>query len=193
MTLGGEGNPQIDLKSVYALWDEGKSVSQIANVLGHDRSSIRKHLQGYINYSVEESHRRGDDIQGENRWRRVEQYSLDGKHIQTFANAHKAETVTGVSSKNIWYALSGGKTAGGYQWKYEDDDKAIVDISNKARIYKQQVIQIMKDGSTKTYNSAAEASRKTGINDACIRKACQGKANTAGGYKWYYTKGDDNK
>lgn len=41
------------------------------------------------------------------------------------------------------------------------------------------------------FESAAEASRKTGISDIQIRKVCQGKGITAGGYYWNYRKAGD--
>jgi hypothetical protein len=35
MTFGGEGSIKIDYELVYKLWDEGKSISQIAKILNH--------------------------------------------------------------------------------------------------------------------------------------------------------------
>lgn len=52
--------------------------------------------------------------------------------------------------------------------------------------YKTKVLQV-KDGKTiAIYNSANDASRKTGISLSAICKVCQGqpKYKTAGGYKW---------
>ena len=48
----------------------------------------------------------------------------------------------------------------------------------KEELEKQKKIAIFK--------SAAEASRQTNISSAQIRKVCQNKGLTAGGYKWQY-------
>lgn len=192
MTLGGEGNSSINIEEVWKLWDNGLSVSEIAEELGHDRSAIRKYLLNYDNYSKEESNTRGDLIQGKNRWENVEQYTLQGEYLNTYYNMGEAQRRTGVSSKAIWCAIHGkAYTAGGYQWKFVSDEREIKDISSKTIKQKQPVIQINKDGTFNTYESAAEASRQTGIAARQIRKVCQKKANTAGGFKWYY-KGDDD-
>ena len=97
-----------------------------------------------------------------------------------------AQRKTGISQKNIFNAVAHkGYSAGGYQWKYIDDDYTITDISNKTKRWKQAVVQILEDKETE-YESAAEASRQTGISSVCIRRVCKGENLTAGGYKWKY-------
>lgn len=193
MTTGGEGNATIVRKEVYELWDQGLSVQQIANITEHNRSAIRTVLQRYENYSLEESNLRGDRIQGQDRWRKVVQYTVQGKFVNIFNNMADAENVTGISRKNIWCALSGDSlTAGGYQWRCEDDSNAPQNIEPKARIYKQPVCQLDKnDVLVAVYESASEASRTTGISSVQIRRVCGGKGMTAGGYKWKYQKEGD--
>ena len=185
-TLGGEGNTKINRETVYWLWDNGLSIQQIAKELGNDRSSIRKILQAYENYSVEESNRRGDAFQSNNRWKRVNQYSLSGVLLNTYNNSHEAERQTGISNKNIHNALNHKqKTAGGFQWRYEDDTQEVENISDKNRISKE-VLQIKDNEIIAIYKTAAEASRQTGINSGQIRLVCQNKAKTAGGFEWKY-------
>lgn len=59
---------------------------------------------------------------------------------------YEAERQTNVSSKTIWGAVNHRqKTAGGYQWRFEDDLDIPKNISKKARIYKQKVVQIDKN------------------------------------------------
>lgn len=195
-TYGGEGNSTIDKLEVYNLWDSGLSISQISNELQHDRSAIRKILSNYKNYSIEESNARGDKTQSQNRFKKINQYNLKGQLINTFYNMHEAERQTGISSKSIWLGVHLKQPiVGGYQWRFEDDiENKVIDISNENfRKYKQRVKQIDKTTNEiiNIYESAAEASRLTNISAGQIRKVCQNKGITAGGYKWAYTKGDD--
>lgn len=193
MTLGGDGNALIDIDFVRELWDAGKTIIEIANEIGHDRSAIKKYLVGWSDYSEQEARSRGNRLMWKNRGESVEQYSLSGEYIDTFANLADAERCTGVNSKNIWSVVSKNSlSAGGYQWKYASDTTKVDNVIKKVKKQKQSVTRINKDGTTTTYESAAEASRQTGITASQIRKVCQGKGLTAGGYKWYYEKGDDD-
>lgn len=191
MTIGGDGNALIDIDFVRELWDAGKTVIEISKETGHDRSAIRKYLKDWSDYSEEESRSRGNRLMWQNRGESVEQYSLKGEYINTFINLADAERHTGVNSKNIWCAVSkNALSAGGYQWKYCSDKTILGDISKQTKKQKQSVVRINKDGTTTTYESAAEASRQTGINASQIRRVCQGRGLSAGGYKWYYEKGE---
>ena len=186
-TLGGEGNCLYDTQIIYNLWDDGLCITQISEQIGADRHVIRDILSSYSNYSIEESDRRGHELLWQKRGRQVLQYDLKGNYINTFDSLMDAQRKTGVSQKNIFCAITHKSySAGGYQWKYIDDDNYIItDISNKTKKQKRAVIQIL-DNKEIEYESAAEASRQTGINATCIRNVCQGKNLTAGGYKWKY-------
>ena len=186
-TYGGEGNSKIDKETVFWLWDNGFSIKQITDETGHDRSSIRAILQGYENYSIEESNRRGDAIQAKNRWKKIKQYSVEGKLLNIYDNAHEAERQTGISNKTIWYAVNHKqKLSGGFQWRYEDDTTPVENLSlTKYRISKE-IEQLKNNKIINTFKTAAEASRETGISDTCIRRVCQGKGKTAGGFEWRY-------
>lgn len=190
-TYGGEGNITIDKIEVYELWDKGLCVQEIANQLKHDRSAIRRILQTYKNYSIEESNKRGDKAQATNRFQSINQYDLKGNYINTYYNMYEAERQTGISSKSIYLGVHlKQKAVGGFQWRFSDDKENLVtDLSNeKIRKYKQKVKQIdIKTNETiNIYESVSEANRQTGINQTSIRKVCNNKGKTAGGYKWEY-------
>ena len=51
---------------------------------------------------------------------------------------------------------------------------------------KKAVIQILPDGTTRSYESIIDADRKTGVNQNDIRLCCQFKRNTAGKFRWAY-------
>ena len=57
----------------------------------------------------------------------VEQYSLDGVFVGSFASAREAEKATGVGYRQISAVVTGKqKTTGGYIWRYKDE------LQNKA-------------------------------------------------------------
>lgn len=188
VTLGGEGNRLYEQKQIYEMWDNGLCITEISEQTGADRHVVTDILKGYKNYSIEESEKRGHEFLWSKRGRKVNQYDLKGNYIATFNSLMDAQRQTGVAQKNIFWVVSHKSySAGGYQWKYIDDDFIITDISSKTTRQKQPVIQLI-NGEEKEYESAAEAARQTGINATCIRKVCQGKQNSAGGYRWKYKK-----
>ena len=188
VTLGGEGNRLYEQKQIYEMWDNGLCITEISEQTGADRHVVTDILKSYKNYSIEESEKRGHEFLWSKRGRKVNQYDLKGNYIATFNSLMDAQRQTGVAQKNIFWVVSHKSySAGGYQWKYIDDDFIITDISSKTIRQKQSVIQLI-NGEEKEYESAAEAARQTGINATCIRKVCQGKQNSAGGYMWKYKK-----
>lgn len=188
VTLGGEGNRLYEQKQIYEMWDNGLCITEISEQTGADRHVVTDILKSYKNYSIEESEKRGHEFLWSKRGRKVNQYDLKGNYIATFNSLMDAQRQTGVAQKNIFWVVSHKSySAGGYQWKYIDDDFIITDISSKTIRQKQPVIQLI-NGEEKEYESAAEAARQTGINATCIRKVCQGKQNSAGGYMWKYKK-----
>lgn len=188
VTLGGEGNRLYEQKQIYKMWDNGLCITEISEQTGADRHVVTDILKDYKNYSIEESEKRGHEFLWSKRGRKVNQYDLKGNYIATFNSLMDAQRQTGVAQKNIFWAVSHKSySAGGYQWKYIDDNFIITDISSKTIRQKQPVIQLI-NGEEKEYESAAEAARQTGINATCIRKVCQGKQNSAGGYMWKYKK-----
>ena len=188
VTLGGEGNRLYEQKQIYEMWDNGLCITEISEQTGADRHVVTDILKGYKNYSIKESEKRGHEFLWSKRGRQVNQYDLKGNYIATFNSLMDAQRKTGIAQKNIFWVVSHKSySAGGYQWKYIDDDFMITDISSKTIRQKQPVIQLI-NGEEKEYESAAEAARQTGINATCIRKVCQGKQNSAGGYMWKYKK-----
>ena len=185
-TLGGEGNSIIDKNLVYTLWDKGYTITEISNEIKADRSNIRKILQLYANYSIDESQQRGHKLLWQERCEEVEQYDLQGNFIQSFSSLAEVEQQTGLSRKGISNALN-YKTlsAYGYQWKYRHDNREIKNIKKQTRRQKVPVLQYINNKWIE-YSSSAEAQRQTGIYANSIRNVCQGKQKTAGGYIWKY-------
>jgi hypothetical protein len=126
LTRGGDGNVKLDYPLIYALWDNGLTTSQIADYVGATREGIAKVLQGYSNFSLEESIHRGAKRGGIGKGKRIEQYTLDGEYIMTFPNATVAAESLGkgrAESNNIRSCAHGRrKSAYGYKWKFEDEN-----------------------------------------------------------------------
>jgi group I intron endonuclease len=47
-TLGGDGKTYIDINEVLLLWEDGKSIKEIAQILGHDANWLSLRLKEYI-------------------------------------------------------------------------------------------------------------------------------------------------
>ena len=115
----------------------------------------------------------------------IRQISLDGKELAVYESIQEAIRQTGIN--NICKVTKGEtKTAGGYIWKYVDDNECLVPI--KSTQNKRQVAQYSLEGQLiQIYNSITEAAKATGQKSSSnISQVCKGKAQTAGGYVWRY-------
>lgn len=200
-TRGGEGNSIVNTDLVISMWESGESIATISGILGHDRSTIRKIVQTLPSYNEFEARRRGNN----NSWKKtphdnndnidhkfiksgtpVNQYDLDGNLLNTYYNTREATRQTGVSYKTICAVVNHQqKTAGGFQWKYIDDETPIIKLEKYRKSY--PVKQFTLDGDyIATYATVAEASRSTGISSNSIRKICQGKIMQPRKFLWEY-------
>ena len=55
---GGRQFSECQKQAIYSLWDQGKGIKEICDILDFSRAGVRKTLQLYHNYSKEESHQR---------------------------------------------------------------------------------------------------------------------------------------
>ena len=117
----------------------------------------------------------------------INQYSIEGIFIQSFSNAAEAEKQTGISKENIRYCARKQKgSAGGYQWRYEEDVNGTENIESVTE-KKKIVYQYDLDGNyIQEFASAKEAGEKYGITS--IHLACQKKIKTSAGFQWSYQK-----
>lgn len=115
----------------------------------------------------------------------VNQYSLEGKYLNTFKNQLEAERQTGVKCSGISSCCVGVcETSEGYIWTFYQG--SIDDIS--PRINKKApktVIQYSLEGKALAkFDSIKEASRQTGINYDVIRHYLDGRRKSGGGFIW---------
>lgn len=127
-----------------------------------------------------------DDISHRSRGRtsrKITQYSIDGKKLNTFESSGMASHFTGIDSNLILDVCSGNKkTSHGFVWRYEGDAFEKFDSKNNSEI---EIDQYSKDGKyIRSYKSIMEASRHVGIHASNIGAVLNGMAKSAGGYFW---------
>ncbi len=109
----------------------------------------------------------------------INQYSLDGKYLNTFSCVKEAAIVLPDGKTDAIYAAVNpkrqGETAYGYMWKYDDGNH--VDISQVPYKVQKGVLKIDKETGKVIirYKSMAEASRELGVSMNKIRIACKGR------------------
>lgn len=180
-----------DHNEIFKLWDMGYSVGEIAEKLGCVSETVRSWLQGYKNYSIAESNKRGGlkaratAIKNGNKIATdVYQFSLDGKLIAHFPSKKEAARITGVDENSIRRVINKERvSAGGFIW--QDNDVFILPekISNGIA---HEVYQYSLDNEyITTYPSYAAAARAMGKTDtSLIRRVCNDLTKTAYGYRW---------
>lgn len=120
MTFGGEGSVKIDYNKVYSLWDNGKSVAQIATILGNSIPQIKTILSTYNNFNIEINNQR--TIASTKK--AVCQYDKNtGILIHTFDSIKEAALAVGVDRSCISRCCSGQKKSSrGYIWKFAEKE-----------------------------------------------------------------------
>ena len=124
---------------------------------------------------------------GESSQRRIKQYTLSGNFIREWDSLKEAGETLDINRSSISDVCRGTrkKSAGGFIWRYEDNDFPIVKYNNPASPI--IVRQYTKEGSIiSQYKSITEASIKTGVAKTTIVRVCKGRQHTAGGFKWKY-------
>lgn len=120
-------------------------------------------------------------------------YDLKGNFLKTYESLNEAERLTGVPNSNISKAARGErKKAGNFQWSYEKFDKIKPYI--RTCIFKEKKVcnnkkvnqYNLENKLLNTFNSIAEASRKTGVNKNSIGMVCNKQRKTAGGFIWKF-------
>lgn len=76
------------------------------------------------------------------------------------------------------------RTFDGKHWCYPDDLESRIDNAEEYTVLRKAAIRCLETG--KMYESIADASRDTGINNNSIRAVARGDRHKAGGYTWEY-------
>jgi len=116
----------------------------------------------------------------------VQQWSKDGTElIRTFASIEEASGGDKALSVNIGRVCSGKegrKTAGGFHWKFSQEE----DVQTNEPLKFTKIQQWSFDLTTliAQYDTIREASDKSGAVTGRISKCCKGKSRSVGGFKW---------
>lgn len=129
--------------------------------------------------------------------KRIGQYDLDGKLVQTFATVAEACSKLRLKSSSGLCAVLNGKryTCKGYIWRRGDAARISVKNITSGRSYRlsslsakdRKVTQYNFDGiRIQTFSTVFAASKETRINRATIQRVLSGRYVTGGGYLWQY-------
>lgn len=116
----------------------------------------------------------------------VYQYNVEtGELVNSYDDLVSAANAVNANKRSISnVCLHTNKTCKGYNWSYSStiESNSISDLRRKT------VNQISLDGEiVACYESASEASRKTGISKTCITRCCRGEREQSGGFLWKYS------
>lgn len=170
-------------EEAYQEYLKGKSLEQVADMLGITRQSIYKSFKS-----------RGYQL-------RAKTYNdtqlFNGETFSLRASGYYSLTYgkRTLMHRYVWEHFN-GQIPEGYDIHHKDEDKTNNDISNleclpksehtrlysKGRIMKR-IICVETGG---VYESIYEAERLTGISRHAIIQCLKGRSKTSGGYKWNY-------
>jgi hypothetical protein len=115
----------------------------------------------------------------------IHQYSVDGYYIKTFRSVSMASKVLKIHKYTILSCMKGKgyKSAGGFIFRDYKVDK----IESTIIYPTKKVLQLDKNNNIiAEYNSATEASQKTGTRISGISSCCNGKYKHSNGFFWRY-------
>lgn len=116
----------------------------------------------------------------------VYQYNVEtGKLINSYDDLSSAANAVNAVKTSISSAcLHYNKTCKGFAWSYSSS----LEPSSSLDLRKKTVNQISLKGEfIASYESASEASRKTGISKTCITRCSRNERKQAGGFLWEYS------
>lgn len=175
-TIGGEGCPGVKQSKE---WITKRMEKQIGVSRSEEcKQNISKALTGRV---LTEEHKNNvrDSIvllQG----RRIKQFDKEGNYIKTWDYIKQASKELGIDESNIGACCKykpNHSTAGGYIWRYEEDDTPIeVDKS-------KYIIQLdLKGNYIKEWSVANQAAKELGLTSFNILKNCKGNSSHCGPY-----------
>ena len=188
-TPGGQSKIY-DPQPIYDAWDEGLSISEIAQKLNIGHSCVHYNLIGYKKYSTQESNRRGGKIARQKvlinqKNFYIYQYDLNGNFIKEWNSCKEINRALGYNACFIGRCVNEkARTAYNFQWKnyYKEKIEPYLNRTGRAR----EVIQYdINMNEIARYSSLKEAGRQTNTDSSLIGRVCK-NGNKASGYYWRY-------
>lgn len=167
MTRGGEGSSSIDIYKVYELWDEGLSVTEIADKLHNDQHAVSIRIKEYGNYTQEELNKRHYGLIAKSKQKEICQYDLMGNFINQYNSVTEASEKTGIGYRTICSNIQGKtSSAGGFQWRYKGDPPP--DMYNvKGNGYKTPIVQLdLEYNFIDEFDSLKDAAKAIGLTSS---------------------------
>lgn len=113
----------------------------------------------------------------------VDQYTLDGRFVQTFNTIAEAENAVGNGGGNISECCIGArKSSLGYLWCYHGETVKPYQDIRKIRVSQYD----LQGNFIKSYNSVTEAANAVGSSKSQILFCCKGICKSCFGYQWVY-------
>lgn len=193
LTCGGGGNSKLEHSLIVSLWEEGKGISEIANLVGCVPGTVAKHLSDLSSYSTEEAKRRGYSYKSaEKRKKGVNQYTWDGKFVKHYESVMEVTKNDRNSANHLSSACRGERIMwNNYQWRYDTDEPPTA--LTKPYFSKRRIEQYSLSGELiKIFPSAAAAAREISPDQDSnvvanqILQVCKHNRKTAKGYGWEY-------
>ncbi len=118
----------------------------------------------------------------------VIQYSMEGKKLHVFSTISEAAKAFGMHASNISFALNKeDRTAGNYVWRTKGNIyRGALARAPRANQAKSVTQYDMKGRKIRTYESARQAQKITGISSGTISFVARDKLKSTGGYIWKY-------
>lgn len=133
-------------------------------------------------------HARNSGLVGHSKKRPVRQYNLQGDLMMVFESATEAARQCGCEQSKITEVCKGNrKTAGEYQWRYDELGIEQLDAVPIPSCTKKRVAQFSKEGKLlATYESFREAARAVDGTSSAISRICSGTRglHTHKGFVW---------
>lgn len=191
VSLGGNHPYRYDYTQLDELYEQGKTIKQIADLYQCAQSTVYLAILSTGKHSAEDIKNRAHQYTGNAKRKAVSQYDLDGNYITSYnsiAEAHRC--LPHITSSKISHGCKEKKGVyGGFQWRYIDDEppphnngrRPQCRSIEKYTLYGQFICR---------YDSIADAELADHISDTTIINCCKRRVYRAKDFIYKYT--EDN-
>ena len=182
--------------------DNNLSMTAISNCCRNKTKSSGGFIWRYGNDTLTDSHLKWCNNKNTDRTslrKMVTQYSKNGEFIKEYNSINIASLETDIKYSNISACCLGKlKTAGGYIWRYSDEELTKEYLRWCNYDLKQnncvKVLQYSIDGNLiAEYNSILLAAESVGCRGCNIVSCCKGRTKSCHGYIWRYANDENNE
>lgn len=189
------------VKTVCKMWNTKYSIEDIMKQLKISRYPVIKYLKqgtslGWCNYDPKEEVVISNK-KNKNAKKAVVMLSLNGEYIDEFESAADAERKTGISSACISSVCRKIRsTTKNFRFMFKDEyektKENITPYKKKKRRNSRSIIQLSLDNKLyiREWESITDIQKDLNINN--ISRVCNGKQQSAGGFRWMFKKDYDD-